>query len=254
MYCLLRQLGLSCLLWGVLAPAAAQLTESPHPAASGRWLLEADVLARQFDRAGGDRFAGWTVGSLLFSTGVGENWDVQLGMDLFVATRVETGGVVERNRGLGDVWLRTKWRVHHDEGSGFAVALLPYLKLPTNTGGVGNGSVEGGIAVPVTVPTGPGWEAMLMLGFDGLRNAADDGHEAHWYATAAMARELGRRWGAYVELALVRAPGGNPAEAWAGLGLSWALSENRSWDFAAYRGLSRGALDWTHVLRFTLEF
>jgi hypothetical protein len=254
MYPSLRILALGGMLLLGAGPARAQLAESPFTVAPGRWLLEMDVLSRETDRSPGHRYTGWGAGAVLLSTGLREQWDVQVGLELFASEKIETGGVIERYRGRGDLWLRTKWCFFQNPESGMALAVIPYLKFPTNTGGVGNDAIEAGIALPMAFKLAEALETAVTMGFDGLRNAQDDGHEAHGFITAAVMRALSTRLGVYAEVSLARAPGGAPVEMQGGLGLTWVTAKVHNWDFAVYRGLSRGAVDWVQVLRYNIEF
>ena len=57
--------------------------------------------------------------------------------------------LIDRQSGVGDMYVRTKWRFYESTDTYTSIALLPYVKFPTNTGGVGNDAVEGGLIVPV---------------------------------------------------------------------------------------------------------
>jgi hypothetical protein len=150
--------------------------------------------------------------------------------------------------------VRTKWRFYDDPASHTAVALLPYVKLPTNSAGLGNDSVEGGIIVP--------WSTMLpgevsvsaMAELDFLRNDADNGYDTYWYASAALSRQLTKAIGLYGEATLGKSSGSGSADGQLGVGVTFSLSEDTWWDYAVYKGISSNAADWNHVLRFNWGF
>jgi hypothetical protein len=103
--------------------------------------------------------------------------------------------VVERTRGAGDLYLRTKWCFLENAETGFGLALLPYVTIPTGSGGMGSGSVEGGLIVPMAVGLAPELELALMLGIDGLRHETKAGYGAHWHLSAALSRTITRALG-----------------------------------------------------------
>jgi hypothetical protein len=45
--------------------------------------------------------------------------------------------------------LTTKWNIWGSDGGATALALMPFVKLPTNQDDLGNNSVEGGLIVPL---------------------------------------------------------------------------------------------------------
>ncbi len=247
-------LAVAAITGAITASLPAQITEWPTTVEPGRFLLEADVVSLTWDRTGSDRFTGWGVGSTFVSTGLTENWDVQLGVELFVSQEYESAGIRERYSGLGDMYVRTKWRICDDAERGFSAALLPYVKIPTNTGGVGNDFVEGGITLPWEVSLVGDWTLNAMADVSFYRNERDDGYSTYWFTSATVGRSLSRDWGAYAEVAIAKPAGSAPWETILGVGVNWHLTENFSWDFALYRGASHAAPDWHPVIRLVAGF
>lgn len=241
----------------VLAAAGAvraQITEWPATVAPGHFLVEMDALSFTVDRAAGSRYTAVGAASTFLTTGLTANWDIQVGAELFLTQKYDDGSFTERHSGIGDIYLRTKWRFYEDAASGTSVAVLPYVKIPTNTGGVGNKSLEGGVIVPWGTRLWGDVELSAMVELDLLRNAADDGHDLNWYASMAATRQLTKSIGCYGELALGKSSGGGSFNGLLGGGVTYALSDNLWWDLAVYRGLSSDAADWNHVLRFNFSF
>lgn len=232
--------------------AVAQLTDIPATVAPGRFLIEADVLSFAVDREEGEKYSALAVGSVLVTTGLTERLDLQVGAELFLSQKYESGSFTERNSGFGDLYVRTKWRFHESETS--AAAVIPYLKIPSNTGDVGNRSVEGGVIVPFETKLTGGFLFNTQVGVDLLRNANDDGYDANWSGTVVLSRELTRRLSLYGEAILARSTGGGGTVGTMGGGLYFQVSDALAWDFAVYRGISRAATDWNPVVRCNLSF
>jgi len=247
---------LLCLVCTGLASVAgyAQMTESPETVAPGRFLLEMDALSLTVDKNGGTKYTGIGAASTLLSTGLSANWDIQVGGQLFLSQQYEQGGFKERNSGAGDLYVRTKWRLFKDAERGVALAVMPYVKLPTNSGGVGNRSVEGGLIVPWTSKLFGEWSLGAMVELDVLRNGADDGFDTAWFASAAASRQFTKTLGGYVEVAAGKTSGRGAWASSLGGGITFAISEQAWWDLAVYRGISRDAADWSPVIRFNWGF
>lgn len=246
-------------LSGVLALIAAgglrgQITEHPSTVAPGRFLLEMDALSLTLDREEGGKYTAFGAGSAFLSTGLTDRWDVQVGAELFISQKYESGNFTERDSGIGDVYVRTKYRFYDNPDTGTMAAILPYVKIPTNTGGVGNDALEGGFIVPWSTTLAGGFHCDFMGELDFLRNDADDGYDTYWYASASLSRSVTRAVGLYGEVAVGKSSGASATEGVLGGGVTLAVSENTWWDFAVYRGLSRGAADWNHVIRFNFGF
>ena len=236
----------------VAASSPAQITEWPTTVKPGRFLLEMDAISLTLDKEPGYKYSIFGAASTFLSTGLTENWDVQFGAELFFSQKIETSGLTERDSGIGNVYVRTKWRFY-DSGDS-AVAIIPYVKLPTSSAAFGNDSVEGGIIMP--------WSTMLpgeitmaaMVKLDFLRNDGDDGYDTFWYASASLTRQLTKRIRLYGEATLGKSSGGGSAEGQLGWGVTLAVSDSTWWDYAMYKGISKGAADWTHVLRLNWGF
>jgi hypothetical protein len=93
-----------------------------------------------------------------------------------------------------------------------------------------------------------------MAGMDFLRNDSDDGYDTYLFSSASLHRQLLKAIGIYGEAVAAKSSGGAPWEGTIGAGATLTVSKFAWWDFAVYRGISDGASDWTHVLRFNYGF
>jgi hypothetical protein len=212
-----------------------------------------DVLSLTLDRDGDDKYTAFGAGLVFLTTGVSRNVDVQVGAQLFLSEDYDSEGFSENDSGVGDVYLRTKWHLYESSSTYTSVAVIPYLKIPTN-GGVGNDSVEGGLIVPWESRVWGDLRLSAMAQVDILRNVADDGYDTFWYASAAATRQLTKQIGLYGEATIGKSSGGDDYAGLLGGGVTFALSDNLWFDMAAYHGLSSGAADWNYVVRFNLGF
>ena len=254
MYRFLRLLAVPGLLAGLAAPLGAQITETPATVKPGHFLLEADALSLTLDREGDDKYTAFGAALVFLTTGVTQNLDVQVGAQVFQSEKYDTAGFSESDSGVGDIYVRTKWRFYESTTTWTTVALLPYVKIPTNSGGGGNDSVEGGLIVPWETRIWGDFQFGAMAQVDIHRNDADDGYDTRWGLSAAVTRQLTKRIGFYGEGSIGKSSGGEDFAGILGGGVTYALTENMWFDLAAYHGLSSGAPDWDYVLRFNFEF
>lgn len=240
-----------CLIGGML-PLVAQITETPHTIAPGKVLFEIDGLRLSYDRAdaAGNKHTAMAVASTIVSAGITQTFDVQIGADLFLRETVEFRGARDSSSGIGDVSFRIKWTFWRDERRGMALAVIPYVRLPTSTGAVGTDHVEGGFIVPWAKKLGEGVSAGAMLQWDHRRNDANDGYDAHWTLAAFGQRALTKRLSVYgeVELALTSASASS-TQGLVGVGALFELTQWLQLDYELLRGVNSRAPEWTHVLR-----
>lgn len=243
----------------LLALAAAvsgrgQFTETPTTVAPGRFLLEVDALSLSIDREPGLKYTAFGAATTFLTTGLTASWDLQVGAEFFINQKFDAAGLTERQSGMGDLYVRTKWRFYESESTYTSIAVMPYVKIPTNTGGVGNDAVEGGIIVPLQSELVGGFQFAAMAELDLVRNDNDDGYDTYWFASASVSRQVLKVIGIYGEASAAKSTSGAPWEGTMGAGATLAVNEHAWWDYGIYRGISGGASDWTHVLRFNWGF
>jgi hypothetical protein len=249
-----RFLHTGALLLALGVAACGQVTETPVTVPPGRFLLEMDALTLTIDREPGLKYTAFGAASTFLTTGITRNLDFQVGAELYLSQKFDAGGLTERASGVGDVYVRAKYRFYESNDTYTAVAVLPYVKIPTNSGGVGNDSVEGGLIVPFHTQLIGGFDFAAMVELALMRNAANDGHDGHWFASAYLSRQVVSRIGLYGEGTVAKSTGGEPWEGTVGFGVTLNISDQAWWDLAVYRGVSRGAADWNHVIRFNVGF
>jgi hypothetical protein len=163
------------------APETPICTDRPTKANSvctvpvGKWQLESSVASWSRTEKDGVETKAITLGSTVFKFGLSDRSDLQIGVTPF--TRVETDSEVSTSHhsGFGDLTVRYKHRLSSDNAP-VQVAAIPFVKLPAADGDIGNGKVEGGLAVPIAIPTGGTVTVVLGPELDLLADADGDGH------------------------------------------------------------------------------
>jgi hypothetical protein len=235
----------------------AQVTESPQTIAPGKFLLETDGIKLTYDRAGaaGNRYTGVAVASSILSAGLTKSVDLQVGATFFLRESFEFHGAREHRAGIGDLQFRTKWTFWRDDSIGAALAVIPYVKVPVNSGGVGNDSVEGGFIVPWEMKLSESFFAGAMFQWDHVRNDDDTGYDAHWLVTGFAQRNITRAFALYAETTMAFSSAG--FSDWigsVGAGALLQITSHVQLDYEFQRGLNRNATDWTHVFRVNWEW
>ena len=246
----------SLLLLVIASRLAGQVTETPDTIAPGKFFVRMDAVSFGINHAdtGPEKFTALGVANTVVSTGVTSDFDVQLGMQAFVRESYQFRGVRTTHSGLGDLSLRAKWTYLRNDKIG-AAAVIPYVKVPTNSGGVGNDHVEGGLIFPWAMSLATGTVAGAMAEWDYRRNAANDGYDSRWYTSAFLRQHIVGRWGVYGEATLEASSA--TASSFTGSlggGVTWDFLKTLQFDYGLSRGLGYRATDWLHALRIRLEF
>src|SRR5262249_12021677 len=117
---------------------------SPCTLEAGRAQLELGLLDDSYQHRSGVATGPDNDGSLLAKWGLSDRMDVEAGLALYQRQRVTDATGTTTQRGVGDLFLHAKYNPLTSDGP-FALVLAPFLKLPTASGGVGNGAAEGGL-------------------------------------------------------------------------------------------------------------
>jgi hypothetical protein len=204
------------------------ITESAFTVPRGMWQFEFETVS--VSRDAGRQTEDW--GSVNLKYGLTDSVDLQW---VTPAWHREDG-----LDGWTDSELRLKWNLTgQDDDAPLAVALMPYVKLPVASRGLGNDDVEGGLIIPMALTKGPlAW----MLQADLVRNDDDDGYTGALTLTATSGFDLSDRLSAYME-GVATLPLEGDAEMYLNGGLVFALNQNWSLDAGVNIGLNRAAED-----------
>ncbi len=255
----LWRLGLGLIALAVAGRLPAQVTENPMTVAPGHFLVKMDVLFLKFQNQASTpdntRYSAVGAGETFITTGLAEHLDLQVGLELFLHSRLKTTGGTSSSSGIGDLYIRPKWTFWSDPGLQALAAVMPFVKLPTNSGGVGNGSVEGGVIVPWSMALDRGFRTSAMAEWAILRNDADTGYKSNWFASMALQGDVSPSVGLYAETTLTLTSEGISRTALAaGGGCTVEATRSVQLDFAVYAGLSHAAADWNPVMRLRWHF
>lgn len=187
------------------------------------------------------------VGDLLLRVGVGEATELQLGWTPFGAVRVRdrAAGTVTRQQRVGDVTIGMRQNLRHPDGSGFSVALQPFVTLPVGRRTVGAGDWAAGLVVPASYELSDVWSVALTAEADAAADADGNGRHLAWSAIGGTSAKLSEAITATLEVAAQRDddPAGH-ATAWLGsASLAWQPRDDVQFDVQAVAGLNHGAPD-----------
>lgn len=117
------------------------------------------------------------LGEVLVRYGLTGTLEVQIGWDGYgiARTRDRRAGVLERSDGGGDMTLAVRQSLRNPDGSGFSLALMPYVTAPTGSGAFSAGDWGTGLIVPVSWDLGGGVSLALTPEVDAAVDGDGDG-------------------------------------------------------------------------------
>ncbi len=232
-------------------------TESPYTVDAGRFQVELDFATYTIDRAAVLRSETFNIAPVNFKAGLARNTDVQVVVDSYIRQTAthRTTGLRDRRDGFGDVTVRLKHNLWGNDGGATALALMPFVKLPTNTNGLGNNAVEGGLIVPLAISVADGIGVGLMTEIDVVEASDGDGHSAVFVNSATVAFDLTERLGLYTEIFTEKlAERGADWIVTGDAGLTFAVSDNVQLDGGVNVGLTDAADDLNLFVGLSFRF
>ncbi len=223
-------------------------TESAYTVDAGHIQVEMDFFNYTYDKdtsGGADtRVKAWGIAPINFKVGLLNNVDLQTVIESYnhVTTEDRVGATKVRQSGFGDITSRLKVNLWGNDGGSTALALMPFVKFPTNQDKLGNNSVEGGLIVPLAIELPAGFGMGVMTEFDFIRDEDGDGHHVEFVNSITVSRDIIGDLGGYVEL--WSGVSTEEDSDWVGtfdLGLTYGLTDDIQLDAGANIGITRSA-------------
>ncbi len=225
-------------------------TESPYTVDAGHLQIEVNffVHSSDVDRRAAANIRSETIAIAPFNLKLGltRTTDVQLLVETYVEQTIvdRASGAREKLSGFGDVTLRLKHNLWGNDGGRTALALMPVVKLPVSSNGLGNGAVEPGLIVPLAITVSDRVGVGLMTEVDLVEQADGRGYAANVINSAAVGFDLTSRLGAYTELFVERSTDrGARWNVTGDMGLTYALSDDLQLDGGVNIGITDAADD-----------
>lgn len=232
-------------------------TESPYTVDAGHIQVELDLAAFARDRDGMSRAETFTIAPVNLKLGVTRSTDLQLIFGGHIRQTVTDGSTRRRipTRGVGDVTVRLKHNLWGNDGGATALALMPFVTLPTGSNGLGAEAAEFGLIVPLAISVGPGVGAGLMTEIDFARDGEERGYRPSFVNSATVAFDLTNRLGLYTELFTERSTARVARWVVTGdVGLTYTVGRNAQIDAGVNLGLTDAADDLAVFIGLSQRF
>ncbi len=219
---------------------------TPFTVDAGHFQYEMDFLNFSHTVAAGMSTRSFETLDPLFRLGLTNSIDMGLqfgGLRQELSTD-RTSGASSYDSGFGDLTLLPRFNLFGNDGGRAALALMPYAKLPTATGHLGNGAGEAGLIAPLVVKLPQDVVMTLVTEVDALKNAVGSGRHANFVDIISVERELPGLKGLIAEIEFYSSVGTDrltPAVRTLDTSLQYPLTPNLQVDAGANFGLNRDA-------------
>lgn len=223
-------------------------TESPYTVDAGHLQLEMSAIDFGTDRYNRDSQSAhaFAAAPFLLKMGLLNDLDLQVGITPYLREHIRDreSGEHSTSEGVGDTIVRLKQNVWGNDSGSSAFAIMPYLKIPTARGDLGNGDLEGGLILPYGLSIDNEHWIYAMAQVDVLRSADDDRYVGDLVHSVTTGQNLVGSLDAYVEYAgFVNLSNDALYRAYADAGLTYGINSNVQVDCGLRVGLSKAADD-----------
>ena len=226
-------------------------TESPTTVDAGRIQIEMSLIDYARDKSDGVDFEAITAGATNVRIGLLKDLELQVLFDSYTREEVQAGAVSDTVDGFSDVTLRPKYNVWGNDGGSSALAVMPALKIPTDTD-LSNGEFEGAIIIPFGMDLTSRLGLGLMAEVDWVYDEESDDYDTEFFHTAVVGIDINDSVGAYVEY--IGIAGAGDYQPFFSGGLTLSVTENLVLDAGAVVGLDDSAQDLQVFSGFTVRF
>ncbi len=235
-------------------------TDSPFTVDAGHFQVEMDLANLTYDGRDSSGTNGpltsVEVAPMNLKVGLLNNLDFQLLYTSYRWERTEDPqtGTTQRASGFDGITPRLKLNLVGNDGGFFALALIPFVKVPVVTGHVGIDSVEGGLAIPYAFDI-PGWDVGLQSTIHFNRSKNGGGYIEEFDNSVSIGHSLFGPLSVAVEF--FGSVSTEPGVGWVGTVDTWLtyqVNENLRFDGGVYIGLTGAAEDWHPFIGLTWRY
>lgn len=176
----------------------------PYTVDAGHFQYEGDFFFHGFDNTStpDSSISSWIVGNPTLKLGLLNDVDLEVNFSAYssIQTNTRSTGASNAASGFGDVFTRVKVNLWGNDGGTTAMALIPYVKIPTAPQGIGNRFAEGGLIAPIAIALPGGFNSIVMGELDYLKNPNDEGFHVNLPALINVNHKIGDSVTAYAEI------------------------------------------------------
>ena len=237
-------------------------TESPYTVDAGHVQVEADLVSYTYDRYNSardhTRAESLAIAPFNLKVGLCNAADFQVVVPTYNVARTRNTQTrrVRYDRGFGDLITRLKVNFWGNDGGKTAFGVMPFVKWPTGSDGIGNDAFEGGIIMPFAVALPGGWDMGLMVETDFTCDEDGRGHHVELIESITFSHSIVGELSGYVEFFnnLSTEHRGTPWIATADVGLTYGLTPDIQLDAGINFGLTRAADDVNPFIGISFRF
>ncbi len=208
-------------------------TESPYTLDAGHFQFETDIFKKDISSANGIKTIVNSINGFNLKFGLTNSLDIQFISAFFVNTRVIDESTSETKTFFNNNQIRIKQNIRGNDKGKTALALLPFVNIPTRT----DEKLTGGLIVPFSISFANDWSLGTQLEVDIERNQSGNGAHFNPLVSATVSHPLIRNFDMFLEGVITRETELNQDEYFIDSGLVYELGKRINLDTGIYYGI-----------------
>lgn len=219
-------------------------TESPYTVDAGHIQIELDFFRFSTDQRKGVKEEELALLPINFKIGLSNSIDLQVIPESYVVHRSKPKNSDSTTRsGFGDTSVRLKYNFFGNDAGDSALAIMPYLTIPTARNHLGADRLEGGLILPFGYSLAENLGLGLMVEWDYV-NQEYSKYRSEFLTSATLGYDITSTFGSYVEMVAILSDKSSFEDMYyLNLGTTYALSDNLQLDAGVNFGLTAATED-----------
>ncbi|OYY91111.1 MAG: hypothetical protein B7Y45_04985 [Sphingomonas sp. 28-66-16] len=223
-------------------PARPGLGTPPCTIAPGRLSVETAIADWTLDQDAGQRTDKIVFADTQLRLGLTSSIEAQLAWTPYGRSRMrdKSTGLVTRQGGVGDVTLGVKANLLHPDGSGFSIAVNPFVSVPAGGATLGAGDWSTGVLLPMSYDLGHALSLQVTPELDAAVNGSRAGRHLAYSGVVGLGLAVSDAVSGTFEVQGMRDddPAGATTKAFASLSMAWMPRADLQLDVGAVAGLN----------------
>ncbi|AXB79515.1 transporter [Novosphingobium sp. P6W] len=209
----------------------------------GQVYVEAGIGDWTLERSAGERDDTFLTGDFLVRYGVADHAEVQIGWTALGFSRERAAGTIDHRSAAGDVTLAMRRNLANPDGSGFSVAVMPFVTLPVGREPIGAGDWSAGALVPLSYELSDKVNLAATTEIDAAVDEDGSGRHLAFSEVVGASLQLAKTLTATAEYQVMadHDPQGHKVQHLSGLSLGWQPEKKLQFDVGANAGLDHDA-------------
>lgn len=208
-------------------------TESAYTVDAGHFQFETDLVKTTRSSAEGIKTIQNQFNAFNLKAGITNTLDFEFILESFVTEKVIQGGSAKEESGIGNITLRAKQNLWGNDHGNTAMAILPFINIPTGSGS----KVSGGMILPFALSLSNDWGFGSQIEIDIQDNQLTRGYHFNFLASCTISHPVFTNFNMFAETLIYRENELKNYEYFINTGLVFKLTKAIRIDTGVYYGI-----------------